>query len=237
MDKIINRFKYYLGGFLIGSIFVFFFFQNRGCSWLPSNRVKNTLMGKVIALPEAEKQELKAQGLTEDDFISFLNDGEIDFGGSLKDQDVYPKVYLINKEFNGKNVRAQFSLYEDAYITVGEILKDGEDIHRVENYTGWGDFIKFPMDTNMVYMDTALNNCLLEAFAYQKYDSIQADMLNTTRINFDQSNLMLPKAEQQLQFTDRKLGVVDAKTIWYLSKIFINKIEFEGREEYPCGLK
>lgn len=235
MDKFINRFKYYLGGFVIGSIFVFFFFQNRGCSWTPSNRVKNTLLGKVLVLPESEKQELKEAGLTTEDFISFLNDGDIDFRGSLKEQDVYPKVYKITKEFNDKTISAQFSLYEDAYISVGEILKEGEAIHRVENYKGYGDFIKFPLDTNMVFADTAIIRCELQSFAFQNYDSIQADMMRAGRINFDASNLMLPKAEQQVEFTDRKLGTINTRTIWKLSKIFMNQVDFEGRDQLPCA--
>lgn len=235
MDKFINRFKYYLGGFIIGSIFVFFFFQNRGCSWLPGNRVKNTLLGKIVVLPESEKSQLRELGLSNDDLLTFLDDGDVVFGESIKEQDEHPKVYKIEKEFDDKLLTAQFSIYEDSYITVVELLKDDEKTHVVKKYEGTGDFLKFPMEEGMVYMDSSLLNCEFKAFKYNKFDSIQADMMKSTKIDFSNSDLMLPKAEHKIIFEDRKLGTVEARTIWFKSKIYMNKIDFEGRNELPCA--
>ena len=44
----LRRLVYYLIGFGIGLIMVIFFFQNRGCSWLPENKVKETILRKII---------------------------------------------------------------------------------------------------------------------------------------------------------------------------------------------
>ncbi|MFM7662004.1 MAG: hypothetical protein ACKO6A_05010 [Bacteroidota bacterium] len=43
-----RRLFYYLIGVGIGLIFVFFIFKNKGCSWLPQNKVKETITHKII---------------------------------------------------------------------------------------------------------------------------------------------------------------------------------------------
>ena len=44
----LRRLFYYLIGVGIGLIFVFFVFGNRGCSWLPQNKVKETINHKIL---------------------------------------------------------------------------------------------------------------------------------------------------------------------------------------------
>ncbi|HRP53737.1 MAG TPA: hypothetical protein PLI97_09545, partial [Fluviicola sp.] len=88
MKDIWRRLRYYGVGFGIGLIFVFFFFQNRGCSWLPENRVKNSMMGKILVVsPETQKK----LHMSDEQVVSFLNDGAISFRSSKKQGD--PKVY------------------------------------------------------------------------------------------------------------------------------------------------
>ena len=67
MDSIFRRLKYYGIGFGAGLVFVIFFFQNRGCSWLPDNRVKNSILDRVLVLPETESVQMKKYGLTKKD--------------------------------------------------------------------------------------------------------------------------------------------------------------------------
>ena len=43
MGKFLRRLKFYAVGLGIGTIFTFMIFGNRGCSWLPDNRVKNMI--------------------------------------------------------------------------------------------------------------------------------------------------------------------------------------------------
>ena len=54
-----KRFLYYLSGFGLGLILVFFFFKNRGCSWLPDNRVKNIISERVLICDSATLVKLK----------------------------------------------------------------------------------------------------------------------------------------------------------------------------------
>ena len=53
MDKFKNRIKYFLVGLSIGVILVYFMFGNRGCSWLPENRVKNMIGEKEIVVGDS----------------------------------------------------------------------------------------------------------------------------------------------------------------------------------------
>ena len=85
MESFVRRLKYYGIGFGIGLIFVFVFFQNRGCSWLPSNRVKNSFLDRVIVVPVDQMDYLKSKGITEKDLVQVLNDGEVNFSESKKE--------------------------------------------------------------------------------------------------------------------------------------------------------
>ena len=98
MDSIFRRLKYYGIGFGVGLVFVVFFFQNRGCSWLPGNRVKNSILERVLVLPETEALQMKKFGLTKTDLTLILNDGEVLFEESKKEGN--PKVYVVEKEIN-----------------------------------------------------------------------------------------------------------------------------------------
>ena len=92
MESFLRRLKYYGLGFGFGLLFVFFFFQNRGCSWLPSNRVKNSILERLIVIPDAQLEALKASGYSKKDVIALLNDGDVDFSESRKQTN--PKVYF-----------------------------------------------------------------------------------------------------------------------------------------------
>src|SRR5690554_1540853 len=116
MQGVWKRFRYYLIGFLIGTIFVSILFKDRGCSWTPTNRVKNAIQDKIIVFPEDQIPALNKLGLNKDNIYRFLVKGSVDFSNSLKDQNFYPKVYII-EENDSIDKRLQFSLYEDRKST------------------------------------------------------------------------------------------------------------------------
>lgn len=91
----LRRLKYYGIGFGIGMIFVFFFFQNRGCSWLPENRVKNSILDRLVVVSESNAELMKAEGIDDDFIVGLLNDGDVDFSASQKREE--SKVYVIEK--------------------------------------------------------------------------------------------------------------------------------------------
>ena len=53
MTNLYRRLLYYGIGFGIGLVCVFFFFNNRGCSWLPENRVKEMVTERLIYIADS----------------------------------------------------------------------------------------------------------------------------------------------------------------------------------------
>lgn len=230
MSNFWQRLRYYLFGFGIGLFFVFFFFQNRGCSWLPGNRVKNTILGKVLVLPESEKKIFQENGLSEDEIIQFLNNGDILFDESLK-ENIYPKVYVIEKEIKGKTHKISFSLYEDAYISTVHYLESIPQ--RFDQLEGMGKIIRIPSDSGLVFLDkTPFINCKSQPLVTRNDREIAKLIKETGQVNFDKSQLMLPKAEIHIQYLDSGSKKVEAKTIWFESRICFR--DFYWDEEIIC---
>lgn len=86
MDKLLRRLKFYGIGFGLGLIFIFFFFQNRGCSWLPGNRVKNAILDRVLVVSDEVRSEMNTLKLSDSLLIQALNDGDILFSESDKNE-------------------------------------------------------------------------------------------------------------------------------------------------------
>ena len=220
MKSFLRRFQYYAIGFIIGLIFVIFFFQNRGCSWLPSNRVKNTLLDKVLVLPDSEKKVFESKNIDRETIISFLNDGDILFKESLKKQSEFPKAYIIEKEINNKNHRIQFSIYEDSYISPVHYLEENEKPQLYKNLKGNGDFIRLPSDSALIYIDRSnYVQCKARGLSSNSPRIITQNLKSTGKINFEKSDLMLPKAEHHISFVQDDTVKVEAKTIWFESRI------------------
>jgi hypothetical protein len=77
---------YYGVGFGIGLIGVFFFFNNRGCSWLPGNRVKEMVAERIIYISDANLQILKNLNISEGEIGTYIQDAEIIFQKVKKTQ-------------------------------------------------------------------------------------------------------------------------------------------------------
>src|SRR5690606_27248461 len=96
MTNFWRRLKYYGFGFLLGMLFLVFFFNNRGCSWLPGNRVKNTILDRLIVVSDETQMIMDQKGIKNDDLIEALNDGNVLFDESNKNDE--NKAYLIEKD-------------------------------------------------------------------------------------------------------------------------------------------
>ena len=233
MSSFFRRLKYYGIGFGIGLFFVFFFFQNRGCSWLPANRVKNSFLDRVIVLPDAEAKKLKANQLDKQDVIEVLNDGEVVFDKSKKEGDT--KVYLLEKNFPGKGkVSFFFTLPKESYFTeVHFTAKAGQQVshkmaYKVKNTeVGVGEILHFPNDENLIFVDTAqLLTCQQDALGLISPLEIFRKIKKTGKVNFEKTNYAKrPKAEHYIQFLDKNQAVIGTKSIWYKNKITITAFE------------
>ncbi len=221
MDSLLRRLKFYGIGFSIGLVFVLIFFQNRGCSWLPSNRIKNSFLDRVIVLPENEANTLKKLHLTHNDIINVLNDGDVVFSKSLKKGKT--KVYHLEKEFDNKGMlHFFFTLPDESFIS--EVHISEHKATQVKNtLTGSGEILHFPKDDNLVFVDSSqFVTCQQSELGLINPIDILKLMKKQSIIDFSKTNYKAsPKAVQYIQFFDKKHRLIGAHAIWYKNKINI----------------
>ena len=225
MNTIWRRLKYYGIGFGLGLIFLIFFFQNRGCTWLPSNRVKNTILDRVIVVSEKTKQDMEGLDLSSEDIIQVLNDGDVQFKKSDKNSD--DKVYLIEKE--GRSYL--FTLPKESYIAELFIGKDAFNVKTSKD--GRGKIIHLPNDQNMVYPDsTQYVTCQQEELGLADPKAIYKLIKETGEIDFGKTNLSVkPKPEYYMYFV-KEGDTIGFEAIWFKNKI--NITAFDLPFENPC---
>jgi hypothetical protein len=223
-----KRLRYYGIGFGIGCIFVFFFFQNRACSWLPDNRIKNSILDRTIVIQEDESDLLKSKGIKDDEIIEILNSGKINF--KLSDKNSESKVYLLYKD----DLKLFFTLPEESYIS--EVKIANVAVSKIKNSTtGMGRFIHFPNEENLVYVDSlSILSCQQAEIGMTKNQDILKNLKKNGTIDFSKTNFNgRPKPEHYINFSDsigRKIG---AKSIWYKNRITI--FEFNLPFETTCN--
>jgi hypothetical protein len=224
MSTIWRRLKYYGIGFGIGCIFVFFFFQNRGCSWLPSNRVKNSILDRLIVVSDSTESILKEKGISHDALIQVLNDGEVYFGESDKDDD--DKVYVLEKD----GLKYCFTLPYESFIS--EVYIGGKANSISTSASGSGTIIHFPADENLVFADSSrMVTCQQERLGFVETKKILEELKNTGKIDFEQSDLSIrPKPEHHLLFS-RGDSTIGMTMIWYKNKLNITSFHYNGDDD------
>lgn len=232
MESFVRRLKYYGIGFLIGLVFVTIFFQNRGCSWLPANRVRNAFMDRLIVIPEDQQKTLSKEKISNADILTALTSGDVYFSESIKDKPT--KVYKIGIEPEGKGEKIlYFTLPRESFIC--EVHVNESNAKQVRNTTeGKGRIIHFPKDKDLVFVDTnARTKCQQSALGFKKAEKILERLKRTGTIDFEKSNLLAqPKAEHYIQFKTNKGELIGVKAIWYKSKITIS--QFESSMLFDC---
>lgn len=220
MKTFFDRLKIYAIGFGIGMVFVFFFFQNRGCSWLPDNRVKNSILDRVIVVQADVEGQLKQKGINRERIMALLNDGSVDFSKSKKDGQF--KIYLVAKD----DIKLYFTLPNESFIS--EVRLANVAVNSVKNSTkGTGKLIHFPKDDELVFADTSrLVSCQQQAFGMIENRKILKSLKANGIIDFEKSDFKLkPKALQYLFFNDKKGRTIGATAVWYKNKISIDHFE------------
>lgn len=119
MDKFKNRLKYYLVGFILGSLAVGFFFGQRGCSWLPGKRVKTIIAENTIVVGDSVLALLHCLADDSQPIFDILNtNGDVDFGGSQPRAE--NKIYKID---GPDGLSVYFKLFEkDNFDSYSEII-------------------------------------------------------------------------------------------------------------------
>jgi hypothetical protein len=219
MDKFINRLKYYGIGFGFGLVFVFFFFQNRGCAWLPSNRVKNSILDRVLTLSEEDEKTLKNNGIRTTDIISLLNEGTVNFDKSKKEGPY--KVYHLSNN----TLKFYFILPKEAFTCEVKFAKMPlKDVKPSE--IGFGKLIHFPMDDDLIFVDTNdILTCQMSELNFINQRLILTSLKKNGKIDYKNSNLYAnPKPIVSLIFKAKNDSLINAKAIWYKNKINIIKL-------------
>ena len=147
-SSFVKRLKYYGIGFAIGVFVIAFLLPNRGCSWTPSNRVKNMVLDRLLTVSDVEWELMQSKGLTKEDIISVLNDGKLNFKMSNKSGE--SKVYVIEKSFDQKGTyQFYFTLPNESFIS--EVKIGEKSAFDVKNTTsGYGQFLSIPKDEYLV---------------------------------------------------------------------------------------
>ncbi|MBK7129093.1 MAG: hypothetical protein IPM74_03830 [Crocinitomicaceae bacterium] len=134
IEKFKQRITFYLFGFGLGLVILFLTFGNRGCSWLPGNRVKNMIAEKDILAGDSVLEVMICKGLTNTDIYSVLNDnGDVNFSESVTD--VYPKIYLIEGLKNEATLGITFALYDTLAEVIGVHFDNATCVVNTSNKT------------------------------------------------------------------------------------------------------
>ena len=129
-NKIFKRFGFYFVGFGIGLIIVLFFFQNRGCSWLPDNRVKNVINERIILCDSITNIKLAALEISKKNILDYINNAEVDFSESQKKGD--PKVFkLLLKTIKGEK-NLYFLCFENTFYC--EVFLNKKEINQTQQH-------------------------------------------------------------------------------------------------------
>ncbi|MBU2019474.1 MAG: hypothetical protein KJ941_07505 [Bacteroidetes bacterium] len=225
MTSFTKRLKYYGIGFGIGLIFVVFFFKNRGCTWLPDNRVKNAILERLIVIPENQEAAFARLEMTEKDILKFLNEGDVAFSES--DKSGINKRYKIDLD----ETSLYFTLPEESFISAVYLKKE----NRSSELKGRAKVLRFPNEKHLIYVDSTENmSCFIEQKKWQKEGKIQSLMKKSTWIDFDSSNFVkIAKPLHRLVFMDENNEPISLDAIWYKNKINITK--FSGADTLQCN--
>ena len=225
MESLLRRLKYYGIGFGIGTVFVIFFFQNRGCSWTPSNRVKNAILDRLIVVSDSTKAQMDKKNITYNSIINALNDGDVEFTKS--DKSKKDKLYVIER----KDQSFVFSLPDESFIS--EVFL-GDAINGISaTKKGSGTIIRVPKDENMIYAEEGERiACQQEQLGLISTKKIYERLKSSGRINFEKSDLSVrPKPEHYITIIN-KGDTIGMTMIWYKTKLNISTFHHSSLEPY-----
>lgn len=232
MGSFFRRLKYYGTGLLVGLIFVSFFMRGRGCSWMPENRLKTALFERIIILSEESQKKLSELQLTEKELVTALNEGEVHFNKSKKDNS-FKVYYFACKTKKGKFFSCKATMPIESFIS--EIIFTKEAANKIKNTKiGFGKPIFFPKSKDFVYVDTTdILLCQQEELNLINVNKLFDRIKKTGSIDFKKSKLNIsPKPEHWIRFRGNNNELILVKSIWYKEKIKI--IAFDLADSSSC---
>jgi hypothetical protein len=224
MKDFFRRLKYYGLGFTIGAIMVVFMFDNKGCSWFPSNRVKDNLFNRMIVVNASSFDEIKEQGFTESEFLKTVQAGTVDFGKSKKQG--LDKVYRIDYETSkGKKKHCFMTMGDESFMT--EIIFSPKKATQISPTNSDaelpGKILFIPKNEFLFYMDSSsVLTEKMKSIGIKNDKELNRLIRKNGRFNFSRSYLSQhPKPVHCLQFKVSKTckETLFVKCIWYKDKI------------------
>lgn len=223
MNNFFRRLKLYGIGFGIGLVCVFFFFRNRGCNWLPENRVKSSIIERVILVHEDEIVAYKKLGLKESALKEMILNADISFSDSKKKGE--PKAYkLLGKLPNGKSIDFIITLPDRSFVS--ELKLKTLPINQVKNSTkGKGYPMLFPENKELFYLGEdkgLLAN--LSANGITKSQHLLKIIKENGYVDYSNSTFNAEKSSHCWVFT-KSLTAFSIQTSWYKEKITLTSFE------------
>jgi hypothetical protein len=232
MKDFFRRLKYYGLGFTIGAIMVVFMFDNKGCSWFPSNRVKDNLFNRMIVVNASSYDKITEQGFKEAEFLKTVQAGSVDFGKSKKQG--LDKVYRIDYETpKGKKEHCFMTMGDESFMT--EIIFTSKKASQISPTNSDaelpGKILFMPKNEFLFYMDSSsVLTEKMKSIGIKNDKELNRLIRKNGRFNFSRSYLLQhPKPVHCLQFNVSKTSkeMLFVKCIWYKDKIKVYDLSIE----------
>lgn len=117
MSSFLRRLKYYGIGFAIGLIFVVVIFQQKGCSWTPSNRVKSAVLDRIIFVDSLDSLYLVKHRISPIQLKEFIEGASISFSDSQREGN--EKIYVFYNAFpQQENINCLIALGKRVLLSI-----------------------------------------------------------------------------------------------------------------------
>lgn len=231
MNNFFRRLKIYGIGFGIGLICVFLFFRNRGCNWLPENRVKSSIIERVIVVHEDEMSAYKALGLNEKQLNDLIQNSDISFSESKKEGE--PKAYQLSGALpNGKPIRFILTLPDRSVICELKII--ATTTRQVKNsIKGKGFPVLFPNNKELFDLGTDKNILTkLNTVGIGKSEQLLKMTKEIGYIDYSKSTFDSEKSSH-CWVIEKPSSAFSMQTTWYKEKITLTSFDLANSKENP----
>ena len=211
---------------------VVFMFDNKGCSWFPSNRVKDNLFNRMIVVNASSYDKITEQGFKEAEFLKTVQAGSVEFGKSKKQG--LDKVYRIDYETpKGKKEHCFMTMGDESFMT--EIIFSSKKASQISPTNSDaelpGKILFMPKNEFLFYMDSSsVLTEKMKSIGIKNDKELNRLIRKNGRFNFSRSYLLQhPKPVHCLQFNVSKTSkeMLFVKCIWYKDKIKVYDLSIE----------
>jgi len=188
--KLFKRFGFYLIGFGMGIIIVMFFFNNRGCSWMPENRVKNIISERTLICDSITYMKIKSYGINKNNILNLIDDSDVDFSNSKKDG--FPKIYKLTLSTTKGEKDCYFLLFDKTFFC--ELFLTKKEITEIPQHLLNKSVLSIP--TNGNYIPSLSNKDRSNPKLNEIQINKQKDLINKLNNNIINCNIKLDEHEK-----------------------------------------